>query len=325
MSIVFIWRGFGLIVPIIFFITAWIVSLFIDDTRLGNPSFIGWTCFYTAIVLLLPGIGMWGGAKEEDGTVKKHDFMFVPVLFWALGLGIISAVVFFSRDSEPEANTTQVVQEDETEQKEINYRTINFLNSGDDILKFVIANETGVIDRFKVSPKSWVTRDLEPHGYLFASYDLDGNTVVSYPDEKYANDKNKYEIKQDKEGKFYQRLVGEPTSDKNDYDAAWIILDSTHNLMMIDVTPMLPADFKKGNLKDIDWTKNVVALYDAKDMMEPSFPKDAGANPRMLEPGDLLPSSVPEGQHVYSILSVPAGQDITTEYLRERLGDLYFE
>lgn len=268
---------------------------------------------------------MWGGTKEEDGAVKKHDFMFVPVLFWALGLGIISAVVLFSRDSEPEPNTAQVVQEDRTEQKEINYRTINFLNSGDDTLKFVIANETGVIDRFKVSPKSWVTRDVEPHGYLFASYDLEGNTVMSYPDKKYANDKSKYEVKQDKDGKFYQRIVGEPTEDKSDYDAAWIIIDTTHNLIMVDVTPMLPADFKKGNLKDIDWTNNVVAVYDANDMMEPAFPKEAGVNPKMLEPGDLLPSSVPEGQHVYSIVSVPDDQDINNEYLRKRLGDLYFE
>ncbi|MBU0487152.1 MAG: hypothetical protein KKA07_08805 [Bacteroidetes bacterium] len=41
----FIWRGFGLIVPILFFVTAWIVSYLFDkgDTTLGNPDFIGWT------------------------------------------------------------------------------------------------------------------------------------------------------------------------------------------------------------------------------------------------------------------------------------------
>ena len=50
---VIIYRGLGILVPIVLFIVGWIVSFWYKDTRIGNPDFMGWTLFYTAIVCLL--------------------------------------------------------------------------------------------------------------------------------------------------------------------------------------------------------------------------------------------------------------------------------
>src|SRR5688572_17399708 len=136
MTIVFIWRGFGLVVPIVFGICAWIVSYWYEDPRLGNASYMGWTMFYTSIVLLLPGLALFADKDEEDGRKRYHDFMFVPILFWSLGLGALCTYVLLSRDSEPAGNGNTVVQADEGEaDAEAVYRTVNFVNSSSDSLE----------------------------------------------------------------------------------------------------------------------------------------------------------------------------------------------
>jgi len=93
-----IWRGAGIAVPIIFFICGWIVSYWFEDTRLGNPDFMGWTSFYAGIVTLLAGVVILGMGSEpkklEPGEVPvrvRHDFFWIPVLIWGvilLGLSI---------------------------------------------------------------------------------------------------------------------------------------------------------------------------------------------------------------------------------------------
>lgn len=306
MSIVFIWRGLGLIVPIVFGICAWIVSYWYDDTRLGNASFMGWACFYASIVLLLPGIGMWG-TTDENGKKSRfhHHFMFVPVLFWSLGLGALCAWLLFTRDPQPTENTVLAaqVEEPEKDQDETVYRTINFLNSSTDKLVCVFSNDVGT-ERLEVEPKSWLPFDVVPGACSFSVKDAKGKTLVDFSLNKMAD----------------------PTESTDDYDAAWVQLDGgEHKLLMVDVTPMMPDDFKSDNLKETDWTKQVIKEYDGKSMMEPYIPKDEIGKARMLEPGDLLPSKTKSGEKVYALITVPANKKLTNEYLQERFKELYFD
>ncbi len=106
---VFIWRGIGIVVPIIIFIVGWFVSLFFEDTRLGNGSFMGWVFFYSAIVFLIIGLLMLKIKKQkktegtESWTLRKHDFFFIPILFWAPILLVLSLFLIFSSvKKEPE-------------------------------------------------------------------------------------------------------------------------------------------------------------------------------------------------------------------------------
>jgi hypothetical protein len=305
MSIVFIWRGFGLIVPIVFGICAWIVSFWYDDTRLGNASFMGWSCFYASIVLLLPGLGMWNDKDENDGTKRYHDFMFVPILIWSLGLGALCAYLLFTRDPEPVEDTLPVTQTEEstTPEEEPVYRTVNFLNSSTDSLVCVFTNDVGT-ERIGVGPRSWIPFEVIPGACKFEVEGPNGKSLVDFSLNKMAG----------------------PTESALDYDAAWVQLDGgEHKLIMVDVTPMMPADFKTSNLKEYDWTKQVIKEYDGKTIMEPYIPKDEIGNARVLEPGDLLPSKVNEDEQVYALITVPSDQKLTNEYLIGRFKELYFE
>lgn len=302
MSIVFIWRGFGLIVPIVFGICAWIVSYWYDDTRLGNASFMGWSMFYTAIVLVLPGLMFWNDKDEEDGTKRHHDFMFVPILIWALGLGGLCTYVLLQRDSAPDENVTPTEEVVNLKEEKV-IRTVNFLNSSTDSLELVVSDARGEVDRFYVGPKSWKSLDVEPHKYKFLANDLNGTTVMTW-----------------------ENTIGDPTKSETDYDAGWIQMDGgEHKLVMIDVTEMIPADYKSSDLKNSDWTKNVVKVFDGKSLMEPAIPEKASVYAMLLEPGDLLPSKEKASHEVYAIITVPADEVLSNEYLQKRLIELYFE
>ncbi len=78
-----IWNGFGIIVPIIFFIVGWIASYFFDDLTLGNTSYIATIMLFSALPVGLIGLGM--AQPSEDGTpAKNHSFFFIPVQWWGL-------------------------------------------------------------------------------------------------------------------------------------------------------------------------------------------------------------------------------------------------
>lgn len=303
---VFIWRGFGLIVPIVFGICAWIVSYWYDDTRLGNASFMGWSCFYASIVLLLPGLGLWGSKDEEDGSKRHHDFMFIPVLFWSLLLGGLCAYLLLTRDPAPEENTNTTEQVEEKDDKEVNYRTVNFINSSLDTLEMVISIDKGEVDRFTVDPKSWLPRDLEPHAYTFTVYDRSGKVLENFP---------------------MKATVDEPTESALDYDAAWIQMDGAERaLIVIDVTEMIPDGYSTTDMKKKDdWIKNVVDHCDPKKMIEPSIPYETGPYPTILEPGDLLPSAAKVKGKVYALITVDLHTPMTNEFITDRLTELYFE
>lgn len=304
---VFIWRGFGLIVPIVFGICAWIVSYWFEDTRLGNGAYMGWTTFYTAIVLLLPGLAMFNDKDDEDGTKRYHDFMFVPILFWSLGLGALCTYLLITSDPQPgddENTSAQTEQTDEPAPKEEKaFRIVNFLNSSNDTLNCIIKTEHGS-EKVTVEPKSWVPMELVVDSYTFVVNDMNGNKLATYSSDK----------------------LKEPTSSQVDYESGWVQLDNgAHKLVLVDVTPMMPADFKASNLKDHDWTKRVAGVYDGKSFMEPKVPKDAMYNSRVLEPGSVLPAKVGTDEQVFALITVTAEKEITNEYLIERFKELYFE
>jgi len=321
---VIVWRGAGLIVPGTFLICGWIVSYFYTDTRLGNPSFIGWTFFYTGLALLLPGIAMFG-TKNEDGTPRrKHDFFFIPVIFWSFLLLIGSTVILLSRSSSGDDNsaavmsdTTQVVMED---------RVINVLNTSDDTLKFVIGGEEGVIKRIVLEPHSWEDYEVQPGAYLFSGYNMDNDVTLSLPDSFYMNDRSRYVVKKDGDGKYYARLLNEPTPSKMDYDDAWFIVDGTRDMMVVEVTPLCATRMTKKDVEQLDWTQYLDKVYDGRDMIEPQInPERKGEVITVLEPGESLPATIKTNERVYALISVSREQAIDSKYLADRLYSLFYE
>lgn len=316
----FVWRGFGIIVPIIFFICGWIVSYFYDNTRLGNPSFIGWTCFYTGIVLLFPGL--INLAPAEEGEVKrKHDFFFIPVIIWALIFLIGSAVILFTRDSEPDTDVTK--EAGPVTEEKIAARSLNYMNSSDDTIEFVIADEDGLIERKYVEPHIWESMELLPGEYLLATFDPEGNTVRSFPSKKYAKDRSRYAVRKDKDGEFYLRIFNPVTESIYDYDEAWIMLDDQRTLMQIDVTPVCGKTLNEELIKSVDWLAQLDTVYDAQDMIEPSSGGTKNNSVTMVQPGSDIPTKVSKGERVLMLMSVPIEREITDEYIEGRMKSTY--
>lgn len=86
---VFIYRGAGLMVPILLFISCWIVSYWIEDTRLGNPEYMGWSMFWAGIPIFLVGglIAVGNSPDAETGEVPEKtycDLFFIPAWIWGL-------------------------------------------------------------------------------------------------------------------------------------------------------------------------------------------------------------------------------------------------
>ncbi len=85
-----IWKGAGIAVPIIFFITGWICSYFFEDTRLGNMSYVGTTMLFSALPVLLIGLGL--SQPDENGVKRSHSFFFLPVALWGV-IFIVGGIV----------------------------------------------------------------------------------------------------------------------------------------------------------------------------------------------------------------------------------------
>lgn len=93
---VFIWRGAGIMVPIVLFICCWICSYSFEDTRLGNPDYMGWSMIWAGIPLFIIG-GLVAASNLPDAETGEkpeksyNDFFFIPIWIWGLfflGFGI---------------------------------------------------------------------------------------------------------------------------------------------------------------------------------------------------------------------------------------------
>jgi len=85
---VIFWKGAGIAVPILFFIAAGIVSFFVEDTRIGNATFMGWSLVLAGVFNILPALAAFAGpeeGEEEDREQTGHAFFFLPIWMWVMG------------------------------------------------------------------------------------------------------------------------------------------------------------------------------------------------------------------------------------------------
>lgn len=88
---ILVWRGIGVAVPILLAVSAGIVALFIDDSRLGNIHYTGWALVVGAILTTLPALATFGG--EEKHGWATHSFFLLPVVLWIPILGVLGGVL----------------------------------------------------------------------------------------------------------------------------------------------------------------------------------------------------------------------------------------
>jgi hypothetical protein len=301
----------GIVVPIVFFVTGWIVSFWFKDTTLGNPDFIGWTSMYSAIVLALAGLAALGMSDTEDEAgnkvKKKHDFFFIPIIVWALVLGGLSLyLLVFSGKGKDEDTTESTVDLDApAEVAEATTRLVNFYNPTSAPLTFIIADDTkdGLIERTEIAPMATEQRELAEGTYLFSAFNAQKETTLAFPDRKYAGDAARYKMHEDEKGTFYQRIVNPMTVETDDYDEAWIVLDGKTNLLLVNVTSACDAEATEAGVQKADWAAGIQEEFEAIDMVEPlynQFMKDKMI--QVVGPGAKLPTEVGPKDIVYLLV-----------------------
>ncbi len=301
---IFIWRGIGFLVPVVFLLVGWIVSFWFDgsSTKILNADYLGWTSLFTAVLLLLLGLMTHNKHKETGDSQVKHKrahFFYIPILYWGVIFGVLSiyCLAFAGKESSPEAVET-IIEEPVT-------RIVNFYNPGDDTLTYIVADETGegLVSREKVYPGQYLSLELDMKSYLFSAYNQNRETTLLLPDKEYANDTSKYLLLEDDKGQFYQRILYPATAAEDDYDEAWLVLDGKHNLILVDVTEWCSGKIKTEDIDSHEWTEDIYDIYDARDLIEPLNKKVfKGKTIRVLAPGEYLTEKLDENEQVYMLI-----------------------
>jgi len=91
-----VWRGAGIVVPIIFLISAFIMSRFEENYMQG----FGKSGLIAGGVLILIGLLTLPGKVLDEGSgqmvsKKKHDFFFLPIIVWGVLLTGVGAYMTF--------------------------------------------------------------------------------------------------------------------------------------------------------------------------------------------------------------------------------------
>jgi len=311
---VIIYRGLGILVPIVLFIAGWIVSFWFKDTRIGNPSFMGWTLFYTAIVCLLLGLGTFGGTDENGNPIPKnrHHFFYIPIIFWALIFGGLSAYLLLATDKKSEESSEAELAVADT------VPTIHFYNPTPDTLDYLIYTQGGLSEQETLMPFTTSSAIRIPgKSYVLGALDTKGEATMTLPYyEKY--DSKLYERVKEDGREIEQRLIRPLSKQANDYEDNWMLLNGDYDMILVDVTELYSGTIQKEKAATIDWMKKIRSRHAGSELIELSI---APASPKgsvyVSEPNTYLPVSNSGERSVYMLLTFPNDEEVTNDFIRE--------
>lgn len=300
---VFIWRGAGIIVPIIVLIAGWIVSYWFEDTRLGNNVYLGWTFFWASIPLLLLGLAFLGMNATDPETGEKpqkshHDFFFIPVWIWAvalLGFGI------YWINKEPRSGynySSEVTVDDEDDDyvaSEYYAMRVNFFNTLDDSTHLVVEDVT--------------TEEI-------------ANTDIAAYSVKYLDlDKGSFKIIQGGGSKW----IDVPGSlDNDDYQEAWFALGEPMDLIVVEVTNVCNDTVTRTDITDINWEELVLTRMRCNDLMYYTIRSEKGTRITMIDPYRNLPLEHAESEKVYALIPIEPKKPTSEEFLDQAIEEVCF-
>jgi hypothetical protein len=312
---VIIYRGLGILVPIVLLIAGWIVSFWYKDTRIGNPDFMGWTLFYTAIVCLLLGIGAYGAGEEERAAngqrvaKKRPHFFFVPIIFWGPIFGGISAFLLLSSGKKADDKTNEALIVSTVP-------VIHFYNPTTDTLDYLIYAKDGLSEQQALDPFTTAAVEASGKSYVLGALNRSGEATMTLPYyEEY--DAKLYETVKDGERSIDQRLIRPLSKQPNDYEDNWLLLDGSYDLMVVDVTELYDGTIKKEKVAKIDWMKKIKSRHSGSELIElsiaPSTPK---GSVYVSDPNTYLPVSNAKERSVYMIITFDSKEEVTNDFIK---------
>lgn len=311
---VIIFRGLGILVPIVLFISGWIVSFWFKDTRIGNPSFMGWTLFYTAIVCLFLGLVTFGGTDENGNPIpkNKHHFFYIPIVFWALIFGGVSAYLLLAAGKKSEGPAKEELAVADLVPK------IHFYNPTADTLDYLIYTKGGLSEQETLMPFTTSSVIQIPgKSYVLGALDTKGEATMTLPYyEKY--DATLYEHVKEDGRDVEQRLIRPLSKQTNDYEDNWMLLDGNYDMILVDVTDIYSGTIKEEKVAGIDWMKKIKSRHTGSELIELSIaPSSPEGSVYVSAPNTYLPVSNPKERSVYMILTFRNDEEVTNDFIKE--------
>lgn len=327
----FIWRGIGILVPIVFFAIAAVASIWIEDRTLGNSAYVGWTSLGAAVILLIIGLTTLPGTTTDTNTgalvpKKKHDFFFVPIIVWALIFGGVSVYMFLAAG--PSVHSKNRLTYKDITGPRNDARTVHFFNPSADTLRYVYVNTDLQVGEGWVLPGE--TKDVKlPVGlYQFVVYDQEGNEFYAKkPSQPNAADTSRYATYTDADGTVKAlRSVKGSTISYNDYDEAWLLMDQSYSMMLVDVTELCNTKEKSDDkVAKTDWHEKIYGEYNGDDMIEPYIKgeeKDAMHTMTyftIITPSKPLPNRLNENESCYMLITYKTGDKPSSELIAQQI------
>lgn len=305
---VFIWRGFGIVVPIVLFISCWITSYWFKDTKLLNAVFIGWSMLWAGITLILFALASFGEKLDENGqpTGKRalNDFFWIPVWVWSLAFIVGSLFLINKEDSSGNYSSSGNTDLDQT------------VESDPPIIEEVVAEKAKRnLYLYNCAADSMAIEITDTYGdtdlrYDFYVQDNDYEFVTVLPD--------RYTVKM---GDYTQKINLKESKKRTDrdYDGAWLVLCAEVDLVVVDVTDICKENVSVEELAGINWEDQVLERYNGDELIEPNIKSKLGGEVKVVAPNFYIPQEREKRQRIYSLVPISRSDEISQEILLKKL------
>ncbi len=326
---IFIWRGIGLIVPILLVVIGYIVSLFYEDKTLGNTNLLGWAFFYSSIIFILVGLAIVLPSEDEKSktgkklNLWKHSFFYIPVLFWGMIFLILCIYLLLIYNPNP-VNTfdSEMFNNQKTDAEST---TIHFYNPSGDSIRYSIVDVNGEEEIAELA--SYASEVISSTGekdecYLFGGRTLDGEfRMFIQPKDEKNYDKNKYRLIKEDGDNIYMRRVKKPTIETNDVDDVWILVDSEYKLALIDVTNIYSnGKLKRDLINKVNWSEKINQKYAGDDIIEVDLvhPQEDGTI-EVISPNTAFTEEINTKTKIYFLLDYLSDEDLNNKFIAEEI------
>ena len=299
---VFVWRGFGIMVPIVFAICAWITSYWFEDLRLGNSVFVGWSMFWASIPLTLVGLGtLMKPEPDENGKVEvtgPNDFFWIPIIIWGL-VFLGTSIYLINKNPNPEYDNGLSFEYEAPEEEQIQLN-LNIYTTKDDTISVQILDENS--DELYLD-------EVIPPGYI--RYQM-----------FYGND---YQIVMNGTSGPIHLPESKNITDRIKYYENWLVMGDGVDLILVNVSQACRSDINKTELEEIEWSDFVYRRFEGKNLIEikltSSIEEDIFT---VYRPGIDLPLEIGENEKIYALIPIPSTKKTSEEYLDKMIIDLCY-
>ncbi|MFT5823186.1 MAG: hypothetical protein ACI8ZM_004446 [Crocinitomix sp.] len=304
---VFVWRGFGIAVPIVFFLSVWITSYWFEDTKLLNAALIGWSMLWAGITLVLFALASFGNTLDENGepTDKKsyNDFFWIPIWIWSLGF--ILGSIYLINKAVPDSSSSNYSYT-ETDSDNESYTDNEVIDVAIEKRKLYLYNCSA--DSIKIE----ITETHEEDGtnYNFYVQNNDYEYVTVDPD-RYSVQMNDYEQK--------INLKKSDKRNEKDYDDAWLVLCAEIDLVLVDVTEICNKNVTAEDVAEVTWEDNVVERFNGDDLIEPDLKSKRGGEVKVVAPGYYIPQERERTQRIYALIPIDRADEVSEALLRKKI------